>query len=182
MYNRIVLVGNLTKDIELRYSQSGKAIANSAIATTRKFSNNGEKKEDVCFVDVTFFGRSGEVANQYLRKGSKVLIEGRLNFEQWTDKDANKRSKHNVIVESMQMLDSKPSNETQQQGSYPPDVDENGYGYGGRRYAPPPPQQQVKTPPPVYYENAQGRQVPPPQRQMPKNPTEIDIDDEDIPF
>lgn len=112
MFNNVILVGNLTRDIELRYSQNGSAIANTAIATSRKFTVNGEKKEETCFVDITFFGRSGEVANQYLRKGSKILVEGRLHFEQWEDKTSGqKRSKHSVIVETMQMLDSKPSGE-----------------------------------------------------------------------
>ena len=107
MYNKLILVGNLTRDIELKYSGGGSAIANTAIATSRKFTSNGEKKEEVCFVDITFFGRSGEVANQYLRKGSKILVEGRLKFDQWTDQQGQKRSKHSVIVETMQMLDSK---------------------------------------------------------------------------
>lgn len=108
MYNKVILVGNLTRDIELRYSQNGSAIANTAIATSRRFTVNGEKKEETCFVDITFFGRSGEVANQYLRKGSKILVEGRLHFEQWTDQQSGqKRSKHSVIVESMQMLDTR---------------------------------------------------------------------------
>ena len=106
-YNRIILVGNLSRDIELRYSQSGSAIANTAIATSRKFTANGERKEEVCFIDITFFGKSAEVANQYLRKGSKCLIEGRLKFDSWVDQSGNKRSKHSVIVETMQMLDSK---------------------------------------------------------------------------
>lgn len=107
MFNKIILVGNLTRDIELKYTAGGTALANTAIATSRKFTSNGEKKEEVCFVDITFFGRSGEVANQYLRKGSKILVEGRLKFDQWTDQQGNKRSKHSVIVETMQMLDSK---------------------------------------------------------------------------
>ena len=85
MFNKVVLVGNLTRDIELRYTQGGMGIAKTAIATSRKFTANGEKKEEVCFVDITFFARSAEVANQYLRKGSKILVEGRLNFEQWAD-------------------------------------------------------------------------------------------------
>ena len=110
MFNKIILVGNLTRDIELRYTQSGSAIAKTAIATSKKFSTNGEKKEEVCFVDITFFGRSGEVANQYLRSGSKILVEGRLTFEQWVDKDGQKRSKHSVVAETMQMLDSKSDN------------------------------------------------------------------------
>jgi len=111
MFNKIILVGNLTRDIELRYSQGGMAIAKTAIATSRKFTSNGEKKEEVCFVDITFFGRSAEVANQYLRKGSKILVEGRLNFEQWVDQNGGKRSKHSVTVETMQMLDTKASQE-----------------------------------------------------------------------
>ena len=112
MYNKVVLVGNLTKDIELRYSQAGLAIAKTAIATSRKFTANGEKKEEVMFIDITFFGRSGEIANQYLRKGSKVLIEGRIQFDQWVDQSGGKRSKHSIAVETMQMLDSKQDNNT----------------------------------------------------------------------
>lgn len=113
MYNRIVLVGNLSRDIELRYAQSGSAIANTAIAVTRKFTQNGERKEEVCFIDITFFGRSAEVANQYLRIGSKCLIEGRLKLDTWQAQDGSKRSKHSVIVETMQMLDSKQDGQQQ---------------------------------------------------------------------
>jgi len=108
MYNKAIMVGHLTRDIEMRFTQGGLAIANTAIATSRKFkSQSGEQKEEVCFVDITFFARSAEIANQYLRKGSKILVEGRLNFEQWNDQNGAKRSKHTIIVENMQMLDSK---------------------------------------------------------------------------
>jgi len=120
VFNKIIIAGNLTRDIELRYTQGGSAIANTAIATSRKFTQNGEKKEEVCFVDVTFFSRSAEIANQYLHKGSKILIEGRLKFDQWTDNNGQKRSKHSVIVETMQMLGTKDNssenpNSSQQQ-------------------------------------------------------------------
>jgi single-strand DNA-binding protein len=102
MYNKIVLVGNLTRDMEMKFSQSGMVIAKSAIATSRKFkSNTGEQKKEVCFVDITFFGRSAEVAQQYLRKGSKILVEGKLVFEQWTDQNGQKRSKHCVTIDTM---------------------------------------------------------------------------------
>ena len=111
MFNKVILVGNLTRDIELRHSQGGMAIANTAIATSRKYTSNGEKKEEVCFVDITFFARSAEIANQYLRKGSKILVEGRLNFDQWVDQQGQKRSKHSVVVETMQMLDGKGDNQ-----------------------------------------------------------------------
>lgn len=108
MYNQITMIGNLTRDIELRYSQSGSAIAKTGIATAHKFTSNVERKEETMFIDVTFFGRSAEIANQYLRKGSKCLIVGRLQLEQWADQQSGqKRSKHSVLVESMQMLDGK---------------------------------------------------------------------------
>ena len=111
MFNKVVIIGNLTRDTELRFLPSGGAVCSTGIATNRKFKKqDGTQGEEVCFVDITFFGRTAEVANQYLRRGSKVLVEGRLKLDQWTDQNAQKRSKHSVIVESMQMLDTKNSN------------------------------------------------------------------------
>lgn len=170
MFNKIILVGNLTRDIELRYAQTGTAISKTAIATTRKFTSNGEKKEEVCFVDITFFGRSAEVANQYLRKGSKVLVEGRLNFEQWVDQNGQKRSKHSVIVETMQMLDSRSD------ASAP---SSNG-GYGSQQNPPAGGEQQYNS----SYGNTNRQQ---PTQSSPKpmpetNIPEIDIDEDEIPF
>ncbi len=108
MFNKVIIVGNLTRDIEIRYSPSGTAVGATGIATTRKFKgSDGELKEEVCFVDITFFGRTAEVANQYLKKGSKLLVEGRLKFDSWSDQNGNKRSKHSVTVENMTMLDSR---------------------------------------------------------------------------
>jgi single-strand binding protein len=119
MFNKIVLVGHLTRDIELRYTQGGAAIGSSGIAVTRKFSVNGEKREETCFVDLTFFGKQAEIANQYLSKGSKLLVEGRLKFDQWQDNNGQNRSKHSVSVESMEMLgDAKQNNQGYQQGGY----------------------------------------------------------------
>lgn len=116
MFNQLTLLGNLTRDIELRYTQSGSAVASTGIATSHKFKVNEEQREEVMFIDLTFFGRSGEIANQYLHKGSKVFITGRLKLDQWDDKETGaKRSKHTVIVETMKMLDSKPSGEYQQE-------------------------------------------------------------------
>lgn len=109
MFNKVVLVGNLTRDIELRYVQNGSAIGTSSIAVTRRFNANGEKREETCFIDISFFGRTAEVANQYLSKGSKILVEGRLRFEQWVDQNGQNRSKHSVQVENMEMLGSNPS-------------------------------------------------------------------------
>ena len=105
MFNKIILAGNLTRDIEIKYTPGGLQIANTGIATNRKFkSQTGEEKEEVMFIDITFFGRTAEVANQYLRKGSNVLVDGRLKLDQWTDSTGQKRSKHSLIVETMKML------------------------------------------------------------------------------
>ena len=189
MFNKIILVGNLTRDIELRYSQGGMGIAKTAIATSRKFTSNGEKKEEVCFVDITFFGRSAEVANQYLRKGSKILVEGRLNFEQWVDQNGQKRSKHSVIAETMQMLDSRSN--SQSTGSY------NAPASSGADYAAPAqgqaqsyqaPQQQQSYGQPQqqqsYQKPSQSSPAQEQSRQMP-SPADvpvIDIDEDEIPF
>ena len=110
MYNKVTLVGNLTRDVEIKYSQNGSAIGNVGIATNRKWKDqSGQIKEEVMFIDLTFFGRTAEIANQYLRKGSQVLIEGRLVFQQWTVQDGTKRSKHAVTVENLKMLGGKSS-------------------------------------------------------------------------
>ncbi len=109
MFNKIILVGNLTRDIKVRFSSSNLAIGNTGIATNKKFkSQRGEEKEEVMFIDITFFGRTAEIASQYLKKGSKVLVEGRLKLDRWTDQGGKKRSKHSLVVESMKMLGGKP--------------------------------------------------------------------------
>ena len=109
MYQKLIIVGNLTRDIEIRYLPSGQAVAKSGIATSRKWKDqSGQQREETLFIDITVWGRSAEIANQYMHKGSKVLIEGRLTLEQWTDQSGQKRSKHSVTVETLKMLDSKP--------------------------------------------------------------------------
>ena len=161
MYNKIILAGNLTRDIEVRYTQGGTAIGNTAIASTRKFkSQTGEQKEEVLFVDITFFGRTAEIANQYLRKGSKILVDGRLKLDQWTAQDGTKRSKHSVTVESMTMLGSKGDNE----GGY-------NAAQAGDTYSQPAPQQSHAAPAQAAQEAAPAHQVP-----------EIDINEDEIPF
>ena len=105
MFNKVILAGNLTRDVEVRFTASNLAIGSTGIATNRKFkSQTGEEKEEVLFLDITFFGRTAEIANQYLKKGSKILVDGRLKLDQWTDKTGQKRSKHSLVVESMKML------------------------------------------------------------------------------
>ncbi len=193
MFNKVILVGNLTRDIELRYTQSGSGIANTAIATSRKFTQNGEKKEEVCFVDITFFGRSSEIANQYLRRGSKILVEGRLKFDQWVDQNGQKRSKHSVIVETMQMLDSKGDNQApSQDGSYNAPQQGSGQNYQQpqaqqkqQSYQQPAKQQQ-QAPQQSYQQQQQPsyNQAQNQSREMPSSNQipEIDIDEDEIPF
>lgn len=120
MFNKVILVGHLTRDIELRYTQSQMAIGKTAIAVTRKYTLNGEKREETCFIDLTFFGRQAEVANQYLSKGSKLAVEGYLKFEQWQDNNGQNRSKHSIAVESMEMLGDGQggNNQNNQSGGY----------------------------------------------------------------
>ena len=116
--NKIIMIGHLARDIELRYTQSQMAIGKTAIAVTRKYTLNGEKREETCFIDLTFFGKQAEIANQYLGKGSKLAVEGYLKFEQWQDNNGQNRSKHSISVESMEMLgDAKQNNQGYQQGA-----------------------------------------------------------------
>ena len=184
MYNKVVLVGNLTRDVEIRYSQSGSAIGNVGIATSRKWkSQTGEQKDEVMFIDLTFFGRTAEIANQYLRKGSKVLVDGRLQLQQWTAQDGSKRSKHAITVENLQMLDSKADSQNPNNNNgYGEQAMPNNYGGGQQNqsnaYGEP---QQAQN----AYAQPQASQQPaynaPQQQQAPSVP-EIDIDDDEIPF
>ena len=109
MYNKVILIGNLTRDVELKYTPSGTAVAKFGLATNRTYKDTitKENKQEVMFIDITMFGRSAETANQWLRKGKKVLIEGRLVLDQWTDQTGQKRSKHSVVAEKMQFMDNK---------------------------------------------------------------------------
>ena len=117
--NKVIMIGHLARDIELRYTQSQMAIGKTAIAVTRKYTLNGEKREETCFIDLTFFGKQAEIANQYLGKGSKLAIEGYLKLDQWQDNNGQNRSKHSITVESMEMLgDAKQNNQSYQQGGY----------------------------------------------------------------
>ena len=119
MYNKIIIIGNLTRDIELRYLPNNTAIAKGAIATSHKYkTQSGEQRDEVCFLDFTIFGKIAEIANQYLRKGSKVMLDGRLQFDQWTDNQTGvKRSKHSLMVNEMKMLGDKSDNRTTNGGN-----------------------------------------------------------------
>jgi single-strand DNA-binding protein len=109
-FNKVILVGNLTRDPELRYTPKGTAIAKIGVAVNRVWTTEtGEKKEEVTFVDVDVFGRTAENVGQYMRKGRPILIEGRLRLDQWDDKQSGqKRSKLGVVAETVQFLGSGP--------------------------------------------------------------------------
>lgn len=107
-FNKVILVGNLTRDPELRYTPKGMAIAKIGLAVNRNWtSESGEKKEEVTFIDVDIFGRTAENVAQYMRKGRPMLIEGRLRLDQWDDKQTGqKRSRLGVVAETVQFLGS----------------------------------------------------------------------------
>ena len=106
-YNRVILLGNLVRDIELRYTNSRMAVCQNAIAVNDRRKNaSGEWIDETSFVDVTFFGRTAEVVSEYLGKGSPIFVEGRLKQDTW-EKDGQKRSKLYVIVDRMQLLGSR---------------------------------------------------------------------------
>ena len=100
-YNKVILMGNLTRDPELKYLPSGTAVARLGLAVNRTFTDrqSGERREEVCFVDLEAFGRTAETMNEYLQKGSPAHIEGRLRFQTWETDDGQKRYKHDVVVD-----------------------------------------------------------------------------------
>ena len=109
-YNKVLLLGNCTRDPEVRYTPKGTAVAELGLAVNRVFtSESGEKREETTFVDVTFWGRQAEIVGEYLKKGRPVFIEGRLQMDTWDDKQTGaKRSKLKVVAEGMQLLGGRP--------------------------------------------------------------------------
>ena len=104
-YNRIVLVGNLTRDPQLSYTPQNTALCKFGLATNHRWRDrDGNTREEVCFVDCTVFGTRAETFNRYMSKGQPVLVEGRLQFQQWTTQEGDKRSKHAVIVDNFTFL------------------------------------------------------------------------------
>ena len=138
--NRVILIGNLTRDPQLKYLPSQMAVAEFGLAINHKYKTaSGEAREDVCFVDCTAFGKTGELINQYCQKGKPLYIEGRLKYDTWEDKNGGgKRSKHVVIVENFQFLGGRE----QGAGGGPDgggEGESGGGGYQPRAAAPPRP-------------------------------------------
>jgi len=152
MFNRVILVGRLTRDPELRYLQNGTALATFGIATNRTWTdkNTNEKKEEVMFIDIITFARSAE--------GNKVLVEGRLVLDRWTDQNGQKRSKHTVRADTVQFMETRAEAQNSQNSYNAPS--QGGYNQNGQ-YA------QPNKPSP----SSQSNDI-----------SEIDIDDEEIPF
>lgn len=112
-FNKVILMGNLTRDVELRYTQSGSAIANVSLAVNRHWVQDGQKKEEVTFVEIVFFAKPAETIAQYCKKGSSLLVEGRLKLDTWEDKQTGqKRSKLMVVGESFQFVGGGPKSES----------------------------------------------------------------------
>jgi single-strand DNA-binding protein len=106
-FNKVILAGNLTRDPELRYTPKGTAVARITLAVNRTYTVEGEKKEEVSFVDVDVWGRQAEVISQYMKKGRPLLVEGRLKQDTWEDKNTKqKQSKLKVVLEGFSFIDS----------------------------------------------------------------------------
>jgi single-strand DNA-binding protein len=160
--NKVMLIGNLTRDPEIKYTPKGTAVAQLGLAVNRVWSNDaGEKQEETTFVDVELWGRQAEVAGEYLRKGKPVFIEGRLKLDSWDDKQSGqKRSKMKVVGEQIQLLGSRDGGGGEGQRS--------GGGGGGGEYS----ESRPSRPP--------SKPAAPPKR-PPADP-DLDAADDDIPF
>lgn len=158
--NKVMLIGNLTRDPEIKYTPKGTAIAQLGLAVNRSWSNDaGEKQEETTFVDVELFGRVAEIAGEYLRKGRPVFIEGRLKLDTWDDKQSGqKRSKMRVVGEQLQLLGSRDG------------APQGGSGGGRSEYS--------------GESRPAQRSAPRPSSPPPRPPADPDLDasDDDIPF
>ena len=170
--NKVMLIGNLTRDPEVRYTPKGSAVADLAIAINRVYSaDNGEKREEVTYVEITLWASLAELAGKYLHKGRSVFVEGRLQLDSWDDKaTGQKRSKLRVIGENIQFLDRREGG--------PTGGDEQG-GHGGSAPAPAP--RQAARPAGAAQRPAPGRQGPP-SEEFGEGPITDGLDDDDIPF
>jgi single-strand DNA-binding protein len=134
--NKVILIGNLTRDPELKFLPSSTAVCEFGIAVNRKWKEkSGEEKEEVTFVDCSAFGNQAETLNKYVKKGSPIYLEGRLKLDQWDAQDGTKRSKMRVIVDHFQFLSSGRGEDQEQQPARqaPPKTAAPAPGYGSRR-------------------------------------------------
>ncbi len=154
-YNKVILVGNLTRDPQLSYLPSQTPVCEFGLAINHRWrGQDGEQREDTCFIDCRIFGKQAETFNQYMAKGRSVLVEGRLQLDRWEDKDGQKRSKHRIFVQSFQFLGQgggqgkaapQQSRQPQAQSGPPPQQQGQYDDYGGGGNVPP--QQDEPAPP-----------------------------------
>ncbi len=116
-YNKVILMGNLTRDPELRYIPNGTAVATLRLAVNNRYRQGDEWKDDVCFVDITVWGKQAENCNEYLSKGSGVLVEGRLSYRTWESEEGQTRSKHEVVANTVRFLPKGKGLESQEESS-----------------------------------------------------------------
>jgi single-strand DNA-binding protein len=192
-FNRVILMGNLTRDPEMRYTPSGAAICQLGLATNRRYTTAaGEQREEACFIDIDVWGKQAESCNTYLRKGSQALVEGRLRFDSWDDKETGKkRSRLTVTAERVQFVGGRQDGggdggysapQQQQQYQEPP-------AQQPQHQAPPAPQPQYQAPPQLQTApqppQAAPSPLPPFPADAPANPDAGGASDEsidDIPF
>ena len=173
--NKVLLIGNLTRDPELRYLQSGTAVCDFGIAINRTYRTpGGEQKEEVVFVDVTAWAKQAELISEYMQKGRPIFVEGRLKLDQWSNQQGQKQSKLHVVMENFQFLDSKPGGAGGQGGGA-------GAG-GGERRATPPNRPQPGTPPAAAKPAPPTPAPPKPAADQPPADSDFDSTEESIPF
>jgi single-strand DNA-binding protein len=108
-FNKVILIGNLTRNPELRYTPSGTPVANFGLAVNRRFRQGDDQKDEVCYVDIVAFGKQAENCGQYLSKGDGAIIDGRLHYRQWETEEGQRRSKHEVVAQSVTFLPKRQS-------------------------------------------------------------------------
>jgi single-strand DNA-binding protein len=174
--NKVILVGNLGKDPEIRYLPSGEPVANITIATSSKYKNKtGELVEETEWHRVTFFGKLAEIAGQYLKKGRPVYVEGRLKTRKYTDKDGVEKYATDIIANEMQMLGSGDRQDGGGQDGHSEQNQQRSAPQNQQRSAPQGQQRQAPS-------SAPARQTPSPQAQAARPASGFDDMDDDIPF
>lgn len=157
--NKVFLWGNLTREVDLRHTQDGNAVCDFGLAVSRKFTVNGQQQEEVCFVDISVWGKTAENCKQYLSKGSQVIVEGRLKLEQWEDRNGGgKRSKLKVQAENVQFVGGRREDNSNQN-------DNGGY--------------QQQQPP---RRGVDSQYAPPPMPEMPEDEDDAVYASDEIPF
>lgn len=127
MFNKVILIGNLTRDPELRYTPQGTSVCNFGLAVNRKYKHGEEMKEEVTFINIVVFGKQADTCGQYLNKGSSILVEGRLQESRWETEDGQKRSKHEIVAQNIRFMSRKQgASDSSSQGGRgtPPPPDE----------------------------------------------------------